>query len=244
MKENELKHLFCDALLSGHIKGNDIIPMKGRIRIIEEAHFGSFDLLIACISSETLVDNYENIVLRIQLLERFAKTEKCRIDRVRFFPVEIKSDSDTLDERLPNQMIDAILTFGLSILVLDKNHSMKARSLAKFLPATIISYTGNEFEVCSKFDRIINAGVFSFDKTGLARLLGDMSGRTLSRLAALQRIIEKLAFNQLYLENPGLSDEELEFLQIVAGMRLPSNGRKMLARLIQETSNMKLTDFN
>jgi hypothetical protein len=162
MNERELKLLFCSALRSGHIKNNDLIP-ESDIRIVQEAHSRSFDLMIAAITKEPSDDyaHYNNLLVRTQLLERFAKNEKCRIDCVRFYPVEVKSDDDTLDERLPNQIIDAILAFGLSVLVLDKNHSKKARSL-RFLPATIICYTGigDYFEVSSTFDRLISSTVF------------------------------------------------------------------------------------
>ncbi len=87
--------------------------------------------------------HYNNLLVRTQLLARFARSEKCRISCVSFYPVEVKSDDDTLDECLPNQIIDAILEFGLSILVLDRNPSKKARGLGRLLPTTIICYTGS-----------------------------------------------------------------------------------------------------
>ncbi|MEW6604466.1 MAG: hypothetical protein AB1351_07220, partial [Thermoproteota archaeon] len=130
MNEKELKLLFCSALRTGHIKNNDLVPTSD-IRIVQEAHSRSFDLLIAAITKES--DNSyahcNNLLMRTQLLGTFAKSEKCRIDCIQFYPVEVKSDYDTLDERLPNQILDAILAFGRSVLVLDKNHSKKARSL-------------------------------------------------------------------------------------------------------------------
>jgi hypothetical protein len=243
MNEKELKLLFCSALRSGHIKNNDLIP-ESNIRIVEEAHFRSFDLLVAAVTKEPVdgYAHYNNLLVRTQLLERFARSEKCRIDCVRFFPIEVKSDDDTLDERLPNQIVDAITAFGLSVLVLDKNHSKKARSL-RFLPATIICYTGDHFEVASKFDRLVSCGAFNLHKASLARVLGDTGSRAYSRLAALERIMQKLAFNQVYFENLGLTGEELEFLQMMADVRAPSDGRRKLPKLIKETANMKLTDY-
>jgi hypothetical protein len=245
MNERQLKMLFCNALRSGHIKNNDLIPTSD-IRIVEEAHFRSFDLLIASISREPVDDyeNYNNLLVRTQLLERFAKSEKCRIDCIRFYPVEVKSDDDTLDDRLPNQIVDAILAFGLSVLVLDKKHAKKAQSL-RFLPATIICYMGEDdhFEVVSKFDRLVSSGSFNIQKTSLARALGDAGGKAYSRLAAIERIMQKLAFNQVYFENLGLAGEELEFLQMIAGIRAPSDGNKRLAKLVKETTNARLTDY-
>lgn len=49
MNEKELKLQFCSALRSGKIKNNDLIP-ESDIRIVEEAHFRSFDLLIAAVA--------------------------------------------------------------------------------------------------------------------------------------------------------------------------------------------------
>jgi hypothetical protein len=95
------------------------------------------------------------------------------------------------------------------------------------------------------FDRLASGGVFSFQKASLARAIAQSEvayGRAYSRLAALERILQKLAFNQLYFENLGLAGEELEFLQKLAGLRIP-NCRKMVARLIKETTNAKLTDY-
>jgi len=247
LNEKELKVLFCKALASGHVKGNDLIPTQDcRLRIIEEAHLRSFDLLIAAIggTDENSDINYGNIAQRTQLLEQVARAEKCRIDHIRFFPVEIKSDEDVLDERLPNQILDAILTFGLSILVLDKGHSDKAKKLSKLIPATTICYTGEEdfFEVVSRFRRFVSGGVLGVNRTALARMLGDASARTYSRLARLQNILEKLAFNQLFFEN-SLTDEELEFLNAIVDIALPPRESSRITKLILETSHRGITDY-
>lgn len=245
MNEKELKLLFCSALRTGHIKNNDLVPTSD-IRIVQEAHSRSFDLLIAAITKEP--DNsyahYNNLLVRTQLLESFAKNERCRIDCIQFYPVEVKSDDDTLDERLPNQMLDAILAFGRSMLVLDKNHSKKARSL-RFLPATIVCYTGvdDQFEVTSKFDRLVSSCPFNVQKAVLARALGYSGSKVYGRINIIERIMQKFMFNQIYFENLGLTGEEVEFLQMITGVRAPSDGRKKLSRLVKETANMKLTDY-
>lgn len=247
MEEKRLKQLFCKALASDHILGNDIIPTKQvKLRVIEEGHFRSFDLLIASIghNQPDIQLNHCNILARTQLLQRFARSEKCRIDQIRFFPVEIKSDKDALDERLPNQILDAVLTFGLSILVLDKKHSDKAKKLGKFLPATIISYTGKEdyFEVSSRFERFVHSGILTMNRTTIARIVGKTSARTHNRLVVLQRILEKLAFNQLFLEN-SLDSEELQFLNAIVDIPMPTSPIKKLDLLVKESSNLKLSDY-
>src|SRR5829696_1158436 len=233
MNERELKSLFCSSLRANHVKNNTLIPTS-EIRIVQEAHCRSFDLLIAAVTKEPDrhdFGNYDNMLVRTQLLKHFALHEKCRIDCIRFYPVEVKSDDDVLDERLPNQIIDAILAFGLSILVLDKNHSKLARGLGKFLPTTLICYTGidDRFEVVSRFDRLISSGVLNLKKTILAK--------------ALERILQKIIFNQIYFENIGMTEPELEFLQMITDIRPPLLERKKLSKLIKETANTKMTDY-
>lgn len=253
MNERELKSLFCSSLRSNHVKNNDLIPTS-EIRIVEEAHCRSFDLLIAAVTKEPddIHDygQYDNILVRAQLLKQFARHEKCRIDCIRFYPVEIKSDDDVLDERLPQQIMDAILAFGLSILVLDKNHSKLARGLGKFLPTTLICYTGidDHFEVVTRFDHLISSGVLNLKKTVLAKALEGSSNtgsKAYSRLVALERIFQKIIFNQLYFENLGMTESELEFLQMITGIRPPppSQEMKKLSNLIKETANAKMTDY-
>jgi hypothetical protein len=254
MNERELKSLFCSSLRSNHVKNNDLIPTS-EIRIVEEAHCRSFDLLIAAVNKEEPDDihdygQYKNILVRTQLLEQFARHEKCRIDCIRFYPVEIKSDDDVLDERLPKQIIDAILAFGLSIVVLDKKHSKLARGIGKFLPTTLICYTGIDdyFEVVSRFDRLISSGVLNLKKTILAKALegSNTSNKAYSRLVALERIFQKIIFNQLYFENLGMTEGELEYLQMITGIRpplSPSQEMKKLSKLIKETANAKMTDY-
>src|ERR671923_1068120 len=251
MNERQLKSLFCSSLRSNHVKNNGLIPTS-QIRIVEEAYFRNFDLLIAAVTKEPNRDHvyayYDNMLVRTQLLKHFAHHERCRIDCIRFYPIEVKSDDDILDERLPKQIINAILAFGLSILVLDKNHSKLARGLGKFLPTTLICYTGIDdwFEVISRFDHLISSGVLNLKKNILAKALegSNTSSKAYSRLVSLERIFQKIIFNQLYYDNLGMSESEFEFLQIIAGIKPPystSQEMKKLSKLIKETSNTKMT---
>ena len=249
MNERQLKSLFCSSLRSNHVKNNGLIPTS-QIRIVEEAYFRNFDLLIAAVTKEPNRDHvyayYDNMLVRTQLLKHFAHHERCRIDCIRFYPIELKSDDDILDERLPKQIINAILAFGLSIVVLDKKHSKLARGLGKFLPTTLICYTGIDdwFEVISTFDHVISSGVLNLQKTTLAKTLeGSTSSKAYRRLVMLEHIFQKIIFNQIYFENLGMTEQELEFLQMIAGIRPPSDQRKKLAKLIKETANQKMTDY-
>jgi hypothetical protein len=255
MNERELKRLFWSSLTSGHLKNNTIIPTAdaAELRVVQEANFRSFDLLIAAIfpTEGRIQQPNGDLLARRRLLTHFARRERCSADRIRFYPVELKSDDDTIDERLPNQIIDAILTFGLSILVLDKNHSKKVRTsnLDRVLPATIVCYTGvdDHFEVVSVFDRFISCGIFDFERINLARLLTQNSGAASSkayrRLELLQQILQKIIFSQLHFEHPGLSPQEQQFITALADISLPSQ-KKILADMIKETTNTKLTDYS
>jgi hypothetical protein len=250
MNERELKALFCSSLRSNHIKNNNLIPTS-EIRVVEEAQSRTFDLLIAAVTKlpdREDYDHYNNILVRTQMLKQFALHERCRIDCIRLYPVELKSDDDVLDERLPRQIMDAILAFGLSILVLDKNHSKRARGLGKFLPATLICYTGIDdyFEVISTFDRVISSGVLNLKKTTIAKALegSDISGKAYSRLVALEHIFQKILFNQIYFENLGLTERELEFLKEIISVKPPlREEKKKISKLINETANAKITDY-
>lgn len=254
MNEKQLKSLFCRSLASGHIKNNNILPTSrdAKIRVIEEANFRRYDLLIAAITNDPIVGENmaysNNLLVRTQLLEHFARSEKCRIDCIRFYPIEIKSDDDSIDERLPNQIINAILTFGLSVLVLDKKHAkmIKSGSL-KFLPATVVCYSGVDdyFEVVSTFDRFISSGIFTLNPSIVAKALWPhkINARAYNRLTTIQRIFQKLAFNQIYYENLGLTQEEVEFMEAIVEVRTPSQGRRKLDCVIKESSSAKLTDF-
>jgi hypothetical protein len=219
---------------------------------VQEANFRSFDLLIAAVfpAARHRPPASPELLARAKLLKDFARQERCSADRISFYPVELKSDEDSIDERLPNQIIDAILTFGLSILVLDENHSRKAKSsnLNRVLPATIVCYTGvdDHFEMISVFDRFVSCGVFDFERMNLARMLlkntGCTSSKAQRRLALLQQILQKIVFSQLHFENAGLTPQEQQFISALAEISLP-NQKKMLADMIKETTNAKLTDY-
>src|SRR5688500_20370709 len=107
-------------------------------------------------------------------LTEFSKNERCKIENITFIPIEIKSDNDILDERLPNQILNAILTFGRSYLVIDKKHVIKRNlQILKLLPTTIIGYSGTEdyFEVLSIVNRCIMTVIFNIPKLCFIKLL-------------------------------------------------------------------------
>jgi hypothetical protein len=278
MNQLELKKLFKSSVKNGHINNNHLIPFLNsqthEIKIKEEGYFRNFDLVIALIKKENkqMKTNYEyfdleydiqhNILMRSQQFTEFSKLEKCRIENITFIPVEIKSDNDVLDERLPNQILNAILTFGRSYLVIDKKYILNRNlQILKLLPTTIIGYSGKEdyFEILSIFNRSIMNGIFNIPKRSFMKLLinnnitnkiSDMV-KIYHSLITLEQINQKLVFNYLFrteenLITDFLLKEEIDFLkQFCNFSKLPSEktNKKQIKRLIRDSGNYLITDF-
>src|SRR5918912_599683 len=211
MNERELKQLFISSIRAGHVNNNNT----------------DYNIVYDSIES---YDKYFNILMRSGILTQFAKAEKCRIDSIRFYPVELKSDDDVLDERLPNQVLNAILTFGRSRIVLDEKHSRRAiqRKIAILRPATIIGYSGEDdyFEVLSIFDKFVTNNVFSIKKRRLARILlqngiTDKIDRVYQCLTKIQALNQKLAFSELYNDdNVTFLKDEIDILRNLRNLHL------------------------
>jgi hypothetical protein len=265
MNESELKDLFVSSIESGHIfdSKNRNLPFtnpNNKIRIKSEGYFGQFDLVIAILNNENKsrtyqnsdeVAAYHNILMRTGQLAEIARTEKYMIDRISFYPVELKSNCDVLDVRLPNQIMNGILTFGKSMVVLDKKHiNRPSLKFLRLLPATIVGYTGTKdfFRILSVFDRNIDTGMFNLSKRRFAKTLGEngiVEGieRIYGRLRTLERINQKLVFNELYNSNPGFLKEEIEFLRQFSSIKTAMTYRKQILRFVKESKNDKISNY-
>jgi hypothetical protein len=265
MNEVELKDLFVSSMESRHIfssKDRELSFLKSgsEIRVRNEGHFGQFDLVIAVLQkarkSKTCWDsertkNYYDILMRTGQLTEVARTEKCRIDCISLYAVELKSNCDVLDGRLPNQIMNALLTFGRSVVVLDKKHINKnSIKFQRLLSATIIGYTciKDYFEVLSVYDRIIHTGIFNLSKRKFAKTLienGIVEGidKIYSRLRTLEHINQKLVFNELYDSNPGFLKEEIEFLGQFSKVQVTMTYKKQIEACILESKDNKITDY-
>jgi hypothetical protein len=278
MNQVELKKLFKSSVKNGHINNNHLIPFLNsqtyEIKIKEEGYFRNFDLVIALINKENKQKktNYEyfdleydiqhNILMRTQQFTEFSKLEKCRIENITFIPVEIKSDNDVLDERLPNQILNAILTFGRSYLVIDKKYVLNRNlQILKLLPTTIIGYSGKEdyFEILSIFNRCIMNGIFNIPKRSFMKLLINNNitnkisemVKIYHSLITLEQINQKLVFNYLFRSEENLTldfllKEEIDFLkQFYNFSTLPSEktNKKQIKKLIKSSRNYLITDF-
>ena len=278
MNQIELKKLFKSSVKNGHINNNHLIPFLNsqthEIKIKEEGYFRNFDLVIALINKEnkpTKINNkyfdleydiQHNILMRSQQFTEFSKLEKCRIENITFIPVEIKSDNDVLDERLPNQILNAILTFGRSYLVIDKKYVLNRNlQILKLLPTTIIGYSGKEdyFEILSIFNRCIMNGIFNIPKRSFIKLLINNNitnkisemVKIYNSLITLEQINQKLVFNYLFRSEENLDldfllKEERDFLkQFYNFSTLPSEktNKKQIKKLIKDSRNYLITDF-
>lgn len=286
MNQLELKNLFKSSIKNGHINNNHLLPFTNPqtydIKIKEEGYFRNFDLVIAlihkgsikketCYSSKQMryeyfdldLDMHQNILFRTQQFIDFSKKEKCKIENITFIPVEIKSDNDILDERLPNQILNAILTFGRSYLVIDKKYITKRNlQILKLLPTTIIGYSGNEdyFEVLSIFNRFIMNSIFNIPKRSFVKLLinhginikiSDIA-KIYQSLIILEQVNRKLVYNYLFRIEENLDNTdfllkgEIDFLkQFCNFSRLPSEKTytKEIKKLIKNSRNHLITDF-
>lgn len=263
MNEVKLKDLFVSSIESGHIVNSmgDSVSLKtpeDEIRIKNEGYFGQFDLVLAIIHRHTKqyeglreTDLYDNILMRTGQLTEMAKSEKCSIDSISFYPIELKSNCDILDARLPNQILNAILTFGRSFVVLDEKHvNRTSLKLLKLLPATVIGYTGrdNYFRVLSVFDRLVDTGMFNLPKTKFADILSkngifEGTDKIYRRLSNLERINQKIIFNQMYNSSTGFLKEEIEFLRQFSKIDGKLTYKKNIRKIVKESKNLKVTDY-
>lgn len=262
----------------------DFKPKGSRIlNISEECYFRNFDLVLAIIEKinpsldykiysdignsqryhhntngiDCSSDTYQNLLVRTNQFMHISKNEKCKIDQITFYPFEIKSNKDVLDKRLTNQVLNAILTFGRSVLILDTKHiKNENNNYLKLLPTTIIGYTGNEdyFEIISIFDRIVFDGILNPPIRRLVKQLLESeivnipkdANFILTRLKMIEKINQKLIFNYFYKENIDFSDDEEYFLQQLLTIRKFDNhlsDRKKISEMIEKSINHTITDF-
>jgi hypothetical protein len=165
--------------------------------------------------------------------------------------VELKSSRDVLDGRLPNQIMNAILTFGRSMVVLDRKHIKRASlKFIRMLPATIVAHTGRKdyFRLISVFDRIVDTGMFNIPKRRFVKTLLDNGisegiDKIYRRLSTLERINQKLIFNQLYNSDAGFLKEEVDFLRQFSSIEATMSYKKQILKYVKESESVKITDY-
>lgn len=269
MNEIELKYKFIQFLKDKHTNEDILISNNKNItklfEIKNEALGKKFDLLIALVKTSKIKqcniktktieidDNLKNIFTRNYLLKEISNKYKINILDLTIYPIEIKSDKDNLNERLANQIIDAILIFGRSILVLGEKHSSKIikSGLGKILPSTIIGYNNKDqkFFLINRYSRVYSDSLLNISKKSLLRTLKRSNiavnhSKLYRNLKNFQAINQKLIFNQIFNTEEFLFEQELKFIESFSQLDIhPLSVKKEIIKSINETKNHKLTEF-
>ena len=118
------------------------------------------------------------------------------------------------------------------------------------LPATIITHTGRKdyFTVISVFDRIVDTGMFNIPKRRFVKTLLDNGisegiDKIYRRLSTLERINQKLIFNQLYNSDAGFLKEEVDFLRQFSSIEATMSYKKQILKYVKESESVKITDY-
>jgi hypothetical protein len=267
MKEIELKNRFIDFLKNNN--DHNFFSKCGGIsnNIIEIRNEGlnkKFDFILAMIKPKELnikkirnrsieIDaDVKGIFFRNQLLKSISEKYKIKIQNLIIYPIEIKSDKDKLDERLANQIIEAILIFGRSIVVLDNDHAIKIKKngLNKIVPSTIIGYSNEKktFFLLNDYKRIYSDSLLNIDKINLIKTLEnskvDVNYNDLYRnLRNIQNINQKLIYNKIFNYNLSFFDDEIQFIKNFSDINQKISLKKEIIRLVRESKNYKITEF-
>jgi len=267
MNETQLKDRFLD-FLNLNPKNNffgDISNHNEKyIEIKNEALNRKFDFILAACKTKNLKvkdirnrtiemdDDLKNIFVRSMLLKTISESYKMNIQKITIYPIEIKSDKDKLDDRLANQVIEAILSFGRSIVILDSKHSAKImkNGLAKILPSTLIGYFGetDEFAVINRHNRVYSDSLLNVNKLNLIKTLEKTDckinvTKLYNNLRRLQSIHQKLIYNQIFKNGQYLLEDEVAFMKALSSINQKINVKKEIIKTIQQHKNYKITDF-
>ncbi|HEX5904419.1 MAG TPA: hypothetical protein VFY50_00060 [Candidatus Nitrosocosmicus sp.] len=267
MNEFQLKIKFLDFLKmnpNNSFFGKPIEKSQHFIEIRNEALNRKFDFILAIIRTSSykpkeikkstieIDDDLKNIYTRSSLLKNISQEYRIKIQNMIIYPIEIKSNKDKLDERLGNQIIDAILSFGRSVVILDSKHCqhMKKNGLKRILPSTVIGYQENEdkFILINRFSRVISDSLLNINRINLIKTLEKSnSNLNISRLRrnlkSLQIINQKLIYNQIFLDEQSFHEDELRFMEELSTINQQINMKKEILRTIKHFTDYKITDF-
>lgn len=106
----------------------------------------------------------------------------------------------------------------------------------------------NKTNTGAVFDRQIDTGMFNLSKRRFAKTLldnGVVEGidKIYRRLSTLERIYQKLVFNELYNSNPGFLKEETEFLRQFSSIEIVMTYTRQMATYIEQSENEKISDY-
>ena len=267
MNESQIKDRFLDYLNvnpRNDFFGNTSNHKEKYIEIKNVALNRKFDFILAACkvknikkkdirnSTIEMDDDLKNIFVRSTLLKTISENYKMNIEKITLYPIEIKSDRDKLDERLANQVIEAILSFGRSIIILDSKHASKIikHGLSRILPSTLIGYFSetDKFVVINRHDRVYSDSLLNVNKMHLIRMLNRADcqinvTKLYNNLRSLQSIHQKLIYNQIFQNGQYLLEDEVIFMKELSSLNLKTNVKKEIIKTIQQYKNYKITDF-
>lgn len=268
MNEIQLKNRFLQYL-HDNPKSNVLgVDTARKFRIIEiknEALNRKFDFVLALIKTTEystkkitvnaieLDDDLKNIFSRGTLFKNISEKYRIKIPNLIIVPIEIKSNKDKLDDRLGNQIINAIFSFGRSVVLLDSNHTayMKKNKMVKLFPSTLIGYDDHtdDFMSLNKFNKVFADSLLNISKISLIRSMGTNNINNINihrlekNLKCLQTINQKIIFNQIFSTNFFLLDEEIKFVEQLSRLNNEINIKKEIIKTIKESRDFKITDF-
>ena len=149
-------------------------------------------------------------------------------------------------------MIEAILSFGRSIVILDSKHASKItkNGLAKILPSTLIGYSDetDEFAVINRHDRVYSDSLLNINKLTLIKTLEKTDcninlTRLYNNLRRLQSIHQKLIYSQIFKDEHYLLEDEVAFIKELSSINQKINVKKEIIKTIKQHKNYKITDF-
>ena len=267
MNEIELKNRFLEFLNlnpKNDFFGNTSNRNEKYIEIKNEALNRKFDFILAACKTKNhkikdirnrtieMDDDLKNIFVRKMLLKTISESYKINIQKISIYPIEIKSNKDKLDNRLANQVIEAILSFGRSIVILDSKHASKItkNGLEKILPSTLIGYSDetDEFAVINRHDRVYSDSLLNINKLTLIKMLEKTDcninlTRLYNNLRRLQSIHQKLIYNQIFRDEHYLLEDEVAFVKELSAINQKINVKKEIIKTIKQYKNYKITDF-
>jgi hypothetical protein len=154
------------------------------------------------------------------------------------FPIEAKGNTDTLDDRLREQIFIAVKNYGKSILLLDNEQAYKVKkhNIHKMLPCEIWFYNGSTFEAMTEpIVRYHNSGNPEISARAIEHATGIHDYSRLKELRLkfrqIQGLIAALAYNQWnWKDERKFTSQEAQLFYELIGVPL---GKKMM-RVIEE----------
>jgi len=145
-------------------------------------------------------------------------------------PIEVKADTDTLDDRLRAQLWVHLRNYGKSMLILGKEqaYKIKKRKIHKMLPTEIWNYTGNGFkQLTESIAKFHNHGSAAISQRALEKAFGIHEPSELRKLQRkahyISAVLAALEFNQYrYGEETKFTKREAELACELFGVPIPS----------------------